>query len=146
MKLEAVITRGVPDEVVDDLGGDGFAMDFLAMVVGDCLGVEHATQRPAEFCVQEPDRTVCVNGHFGVELRLTGVSRQGRSAKEFHDALKSLVDIAKEHIARNLKKGRVQLFCVIMLDGDVETSPGSGVYSNTLESEAIWITTSSHSA
>ena len=100
-------------------------------------------KRPAEFYVQEPDRTVCVNGQIGVELRFTGVSRNGRKAAQFHKALNTLETLARQTISHVLTSGgslmKVQLFCVLMLDGDVETAPGSGQYSDVLETEAIWV-------
>ena len=37
----------------------------------------------------------------------------------------------------------IQIFVVIMIDGDIETAPGSGRYSNTLESEPEWVSSSS---
>ncbi|MBI1961502.1 MAG: hypothetical protein HYS45_02270 [Parcubacteria group bacterium] len=120
---------------------EGFARTFLENVLVGCLGAKDPAERPAEYYVQEPDPMVTVGVCLGVELRLTGISRGGRTAKQFHDALKALKDLAARTIAENLKVGRVQLFVVIMLDGDVETKPGSGQYSNVLESDAIWVET-----
>jgi hypothetical protein len=68
------------------------------------------------------------------------VSRNGRKAKQFHDALKDLVRIVRGTIEAVLQPGQnCQIFCVIMLDGEVETSPGSGHYSNNLESTPEWV-------
>jgi len=143
MQLKAVITRGAPEGLVEAFASELFAGNFLKQVVGACLGAQEPIKRPAEFYVQEPDRTVCVNGHIGVELRFTGVSRNGRKAKQFHAALTTLETLARQTISHALTSGgslmKVQLFCVLMLDGDVETSPGSGQYSNVLETEAIWV-------
>ncbi|MBI2475327.1 hypothetical protein HYV69_02780 [Candidatus Uhrbacteria bacterium] len=120
-----------------------FAMSFLVDVVTEILGPQSAIERPAEFYVQWPDRTVYTESGFGVELRLTGVSRYGRKASQFHKALAKLHDIAKNEIADALATSacgtRIQLYTVIMLDGDIETSPGSGVYSSVLEHEAEWV-------
>jgi len=143
MKLKAAITRGAPEAVVNALGSSEFARSFLVAVVEDQLGASKSIERPAEYYVQEPDYTVNIEGRFGVELRLTGVSRSNRKAAQFHRAIKKLNELANQTIAKALQASgsgvEVQLFCVLMLDGDVETAPGSGVYSNTLESDAVLV-------
>ncbi|MBI2051109.1 MAG: hypothetical protein HYT31_04920 [Parcubacteria group bacterium] len=141
MKVKAVISREAPMTLFAAFSSAAFARTFLQNVVSGCLGVKDPAERPAEYYVQEPDPMVAVGGYLGVELRLTGVSRNGRTAKQFHDALKTLKDLAARTITENLTAGRVQLFVVIVLDGDVETKPGSGQYSNVLESDAIWVET-----
>ncbi len=142
VKLKAVITDGAPKLVVAAMSSQVFANRFLNEVVAKILGAENALERPAEFYVQLPDRTIYTRG-LGVELRLTGVSRNGRKASQFHKALAKLHEIAKDALS-NALKGRtvyqIQLFTVLMLDGDIETSPGSGVYSNVLEHPAEWVT------
>ena len=145
MKLKAVVTEGTPHPVVEALRTRGFATNFLVQVATEILGAENALARPAEFYVQIPDRTIYTGTGegYGVEIRLTGVSRNGRKAAQFHKALAKLHEIAKEKMAKALNNSqglRVQLFTVLMLDGDIETSPGSGVYSNMLEHPAEWIT------
>lgn len=145
VKLKAVITDGAPQPVEEALYSGEFAATFLVEVVQKLLGVTDAISRPAEFYVQHPDISIYAgDGRFGVELRLTGVSRNGRTPKQFHEALKHLHEIAKTKIKLALEKcgsdSCIQLFTVIMLDGDIETSPGSGVYSNVLEHPAEWVT------
>lgn len=145
VKLKAVITDGAPQPVVEAMCSRGFTATFLVGVVQEILDAKDVLSRPAEFYVQHPDHTIYAgDGRFGVELRLTGVSRNGRTPKKFHDALKNLHAIAKEEIKLALQKcgpgSCVQLFTVLMLDGDIETSPGSGVYSNVLEHPAEWVT------
>jgi len=146
MKLKAAMTDGMPGVIVEAMSSREFASSFLEQVVGEALGVEKPHLRPAEFYVQKPDFTINC-GEFGVELRLTGVSREGRKAKQFHDALKALHELARNALqqAVNVKglQYKVQLFCVMMLNGDVETSPGSGVYSNVLEHPAEWVESTS---
>ena len=51
------------------------------------LGAKDPASRPAEYYVQVPDETICVEG-YGIEVRLTGVSRSGRKAAQFHAALR----------------------------------------------------------
>jgi hypothetical protein len=142
VKLKAVVTDGAPEPVVAAMGSKFLAQRFLNEVVIDILAVEDARNRPAEFYVQFPDRSVFTEDGFGVELRLTGVSRNGRKASQFHNALQQLHEIAMDAIAIALKKSEtnpemhIQLFTVLMLDGDIETSPGSGVYSSVLEHPA----------
>lgn len=149
MKLKAVVTSDMPNAVAGVLSSKKFALAFLDQVVGEVLGVEEPRERPAEFYVQKPDFTVNCGG-FGVELRLTGVSREGRKAKQFHDALTKLHELAKDALQKAMAKAemqeQVQLFCVIMLTADVETAPGSGTYSNVLEHEAEWVKAASEDA
>ncbi len=143
VKLKAVITNNAPIELFQAFSSADFARSFLRCVAEENLGATNTMERPAEYYVQEPDRSIATGPNIGVELRLTGVSRNGRKASQFHGALHALVDIAEDIISDVLTelKGseEVQLFCVLMLDGDIETEPGSGVYSSVLETEAIWI-------
>ncbi|MBI4812289.1 hypothetical protein HY798_02475 [Candidatus Falkowbacteria bacterium] len=140
VKLKAVVTEGTPARVFETMRSIRFVKSFLVEVATEILEAKDALARPAEFYVQTPDRTVNTENGFGVELRLTGVSRNGRTPKQFHIALKRLHEIARAEIAVALDDciggTKIQLFTVIMLDGDIETTPGSGVYSNVLEHPA----------
>jgi len=142
MKLKAVVSSKVSREIVDAVGSPEFAYAFMTGIVSGIFGVEDSDRRPAEYYVQMPDRTISL-GPAGVELRLTGVSRGTRSADIFHKALNALHTLAKERLqiaANSLPAGfQVQLFCVLMLDGDIETAPGSGKYSSVLEHDPEWI-------
>lgn len=140
MKIKAACI-GVPPLVVEALSGTEFASAALQEVVGEALGVKNVLNRPAEYYVQFADvGPAPKRGMMGVEVRLTGVSRNGRKAKQFHDALRALECIVERTVMKTLDRGKkCQIFCVIMIDGDVETSPGSGNYSNNLESKPIWV-------
>ncbi|MBI4022679.1 hypothetical protein HY375_00745 [Candidatus Berkelbacteria bacterium] len=140
MKVKATITRGAPSAVIDAFGGEVFAEDVLKHVIGDVLGAVDPSQRPAEYFVQEPDLSVCVHsGCLGVVVQLSGVSRGDRSPDSFLGALQLLEEIAIETIKRNRGEARLQLFCVIALDGDVPAGSGVGGYSSLLETKACWI-------
>lgn len=143
MKIKAVVTRGIPTAIETAMLSKELTEKLLSEVIGKALGVEDPLERPAEFYVQEPDYTICC-GPFGVEIRLTGVTREGRKVAQFHKALERLHALARNTLQEALDmpsvdQMRVQLFCVIMLNGDVETAAGSGVYSNVLESKAEWV-------
>ena len=152
MKLEIVITQDAHPNFATFMSAWHFASCILRNVANEILEIKDANRRPAEFYVETPRFSVqAVNDTrtemlpIGVELRLTGVSRNGRKAKQFHVALNMLHNCAKEQLQDVLEsignyQRKVQLFTVLMLDGDVETSPGSGVYSNMLEHPAEWIT------
>jgi len=43
-----------------------------------------------------------MEGRMGVEVRLTGASRDGRTPKQFHDALKALVGVVEKTVATAL--------------------------------------------
>lgn len=146
MKAKPVLTRGVPNALVTAFNSDQFACAVLGKIVGQCLGVSDVFNRPAEFYMQEPDYAVSGGGPMAVIMTLTGVSRDGRTAKQFHDALKALHEMTVDKVQTALDSehpgyARVQVFTYIMLDGQVETAPGSGKYSNLLESEAVWVET-----
>jgi len=140
MKVKAACI-GTPESVVKALSGKAFSFDVLTSVIGVALGVSDVMNRPAEYYVQNADEgPSSANGVMGVEVRLTGASREGRTAKQFHSALKALVNVTKAIVSQSLWEGeRCQIFCVIMVDGDIETAPGSGKYSNNLESTAEWV-------
>lgn len=140
MKIKAACI-GVPPLVVDALSGTEFASEVLQEVIGEALGVKNVLNRPAEYYVQFADvGPAPKQGMMGIEVRLTGVSRNGRKAKQFHDALIALERIVEKMVMKTLDRGKkCQIFCVIMIDGDVETSPGSGNYSSNLESEPVWV-------
>lgn len=143
MKYKAAYTRGVPNQVIEALESNEFALALLREISAGCLGAEKPEDRPAEYYVQDPDPTRCANGKWGVEMRLTGVSRSGRSPRVFHKALEQLNALVCTTVATALKEAgsdqMVQVFVVIMLDGDIETAPGSSVYSSNLESPAVWV-------
>ena len=138
MKGKAVITRGTDEKVIVALSSKKFATSFLTEVLDECLGVYNPLARPAEFYVQEPDYTISI-GEDGIEFRLTGSGRDTRTPAQFHKALKATHALIKSTIREVLTSGRIQLFCVIMLDGAIETAPGSGKYSNVIEADAEWI-------
>jgi len=137
MKLKAAISSDAPGTLFEEFGSPRFANAFLQRVVGDVFGVPFPTLRPAEFYVQVPDRTIRVHDRNGVEVRLTGVSRTGRPAKAFHDALEKLEELVVERALFALQgcpdEDTVQIFIVMMLDGEIETVPGLGHYSSVLE-------------
>ena len=144
MKLKAVVSSRAPEDLHEAFASQEFTALFMSQVLAECLGVENPHLRPAEFYVQRPDESVTIDDHLGVELRLTGVSRDGRKAALFHQALKALELLARQTIIQVLRdqgdsETEIQLFVVIMLDGDIETTPGSGIYSSVLENKACWV-------
>jgi hypothetical protein len=144
MKLKAVLVGKHNERTVKAFGSAKFTARFLDEIVDDHFGVKDARQRPAEYYMQKPDFAESLDGTglLGVEVRLTGVSRGNRPAKLFHEALKTLSRIVVETIQGTTwgDKG-VQVFCIIMLDGDVENPPGSGNYSSMIESPSIIVST-----
>lgn len=144
MKGKAVITDGAPEEIIQAMGSKRFARSFLRDIIGKTLGAENVLERPAEYYLQKPDLVTNANDEFyGIEFRLTGASRDGRTPAQFHKAIKDLHDLINTTVINALKLTKsnqgIQTFVVIMLDADIETNPGSGVYSNVIESEAKWI-------
>ena len=140
MKIKAACI-GTPKSVLEALSGGEFASKVLSEVIGEVLGVKDVFTRPAEYYVQYADEGPSASdGVMGVEVRLTGVSRNGRTPKMFHSALEVLgFNVAYTVRKFLLVRKRCQIFCVIMLDGEVETTPGSGQYSSSLEGKAIWV-------
>lgn len=140
MKFKAVASRGLPQEVNDALGSRAFATELLRKVIGGCLGVEKPEARPAEFYVQEPDFTVNTGFH-GVEVRLTGASRGNRTPRQFEQALETMHAIVVNAVSATLSDAEsdetVQVFSVIMLDGDVPT--GGDKYACMLEHPPVWV-------
>jgi len=142
MKTKAVVIGG-PESLREAFSSHDFARAVLESVVEGILDVPHVLQRPAEYYVQEADRAPAISSTsiIGVEVRMTGISRNGRTAKQFHDALKKLEDIVENTVIATLPHAtapRCQVFCALMLDGDVETAPGSGVYSSIIEGKAFY--------
>ncbi len=144
MKVKAAISSGAPTSVVEALRSPEFVGMVLQRVVQSTLGATDAVNRPAEYYAQEPDFTIPFGEVMGVELRLSGVSRNGRTGAQFHMAAALLVEIASETIAVALAEARsparVQLFCVVMLDDQIETPRDSGLYSSMVEPPAVWVT------
>ncbi len=141
MKLKAAITDGAPDELFVAFGAAWFAEAFIDRIATKLLGAKRAMSRPAEYYVQFPDRTIAVaNCEIGIEVRLTGVSRAGRSPEVFYKMLEELQRLVRETAKQVLPSNvKAQIFVVVMLDGDIEVQPGSGRYSSVLESEAVWV-------
>jgi hypothetical protein len=150
VKLKAAISGSAPEPLFEILGSRQFVRDFLNEIVTGCFGIEDPADRPAEYYVQLPDRTLSlVDNIMGVEVRLTGVSRGNRPPKVFHDALKKLEELVIRTIQEALRGlgFKVEVFVVIMLDKDVPLPPKAGSefteYTSVLESEAKWVTDSS---
>ena len=144
MKGKAVLSRGIPKAVIDELNNQTFVCCFIEDIIKKQLGAKNPLERPAEYYVQEPDFIIqAVSCYYAVEFRLTGVTRNGRTPSQLHRALNAMHLLVKETIRIALvdstSEERIQMFCVLMLDGDIETRPGSGEYSTVLESDAEWI-------
>ena len=142
MKIKAAVIGG-PDSIAAALSSRLFAQRVLQEVVGDALGVSAVLQRPAEYYVQNADQGPSPDPEvMGVEVRLTGASRNGRTPKQFHRALRTLEGIVESTVLEALcAEGsglRCQIFCVLMADDDIETRPGSGVYSSVIEGDAFF--------
>ena len=122
-------------------GGGDFATSVLVLVVGNALGVEKPLERPAEYQIMHAEIGSTAKGSIaGVCVRLTGVSRNGRTTKQIHVALRELERITVETLAVVLDADQgCQVQCVIGLDGEIETAPESGQYSAVIESEAVWV-------
>ncbi|MEK7120695.1 MAG: hypothetical protein AAB840_01245 [Patescibacteria group bacterium] len=140
MKIKAACI-GTPKEVAKSLSGSKFAEEVLSKVIGEALGVKYVLNRPAEYYVQKTDVGPSPQENMmGVEVRLTGVSRDGRTPRQFHQAMDTLIAIVNKTVSETLPTHmRCQTFCVIMIDGEIETSPGNGSFSSNLESEAYWV-------
>ncbi len=142
MKIQACVIGG-PAALKAAFSAPEFATSVLVLVVKDIFKVEDVFERPAEYHVEdaahgpnpEPDLV-------GIELRVTGVSRNKRTPKQFHRALSTLEDLVEATACRVLAnegpRVRCQVFCVLELDGEVETAPGSGEYSRALEGTAFF--------
>ncbi len=140
MKIKACCL-GCSAKLVGALSGREFAVNVLGKVVGTDLGVADVLNRPAEYYVQNADEGPSpLPGMMGIEVRLTGVSRAGRTPKQFHTAKKTLEKVVAETVLPNLEPGEeCQVYCVIMIDGEIETVPNSGAYLNCLEGPAFWV-------
>lgn len=137
MKLKAAITQGAPDRVVVRLNAPEFARRVFKEVLGPFLNV--LEMGPAEFYVQEADRTICTKlGSYGCEVRLTGVS--AREGRDYEGALDALTKLYVEEITDTLgEHARMQLFVVIMLD--TAALHIDGTRSTIFESKPVWLGT-----
>ncbi len=140
MKFKAVLVGNVPADLRNTISSVEFAKLLFNEIVGKVFGVPYPATRPAEYYMQQPDEGVSVHGSWGVIMNLTGVSRGNRPSKLFHEAIKRLHGPTAELVHKTVGEGnQAQVFAAIMLDGDIETQPGSGQYSSVIESSAEWI-------
>lgn len=139
MKVKAAVTKGIPEQVVETLNSPELAQLVFTKVAQKHLRV--GKMGPAEFYVQECDLAVSCDKSLGCEVRLTGVSRNRyRSEQDFYDALNALEKEYRKAIENSLparSDKRIQLFCVLMLDGFITTPDGKE--TNMLETEPIWL-------
>ena len=140
MKIKAACI-GTPEAVVEALSSSKFARKVLSQVVRDALGVQNPLLKPSQYYVQNADvGPAAEGGVMGVEVRLTGASRKGRTAEQFHAALNALDRAVGETVFDVLTPGQeCEVFCVVMVDAEVEFPPRSGEYTNTLESAPRWV-------
>lgn len=138
MKAKAACI-GTPKGLVDYLSSTEFAAKLLTTVVGNALGVHDVLDRPSEYYLQNADEGPSASeGKMGVEVRLTGVSRNNRNSKQFKDASVILQTITKSAVKKHIPRGqRCQVFTVVMCDKEVEIA--SGTYTATIEHEAEWV-------
>ncbi|MCL5794830.1 MAG: hypothetical protein M1338_00505 [Patescibacteria group bacterium] len=147
MKFKAVlsgINTAINPAIVKAMSSSQLAKKLIELVSGKCLGAANPLFRPSEYYMQWPDMAVAaIDGTMGVEMRLTGVSRDGREPKQFHEALRVLHEVTKDTLKQAMEESgcreSIQLFTAIMLDGEVPVDPKSGLYSNILEHPAEWI-------
>lgn len=141
MKLSSTVIGPNIPSVAGTLSGPKFAKAVIEEVMANILGVKDALDRPAEYCVERSNTGASAHGDLcGVHILLNGVSRNGRESKVFHLALKALNALVQKNVFEALEPGgRCQVFVTIELDGEVETAPGSKVYSRFLESAATVI-------
>lgn len=144
MILRQSVSDCVP-ELIDRLGSSDYASLILEKVISQMPGVDNVVLRPAEYCVERPVELVTpTDGEPGVHVVLDGVSRGTRAVSCFHRAIETLAAIVASEVRHGLEnadsRGRVQVFCSIRLDRDIETSPGSGEYAFLLEAKPVWVT------
>ncbi len=141
-KLKAAVTgNDILNPLVAVLNGKEFCMKLMDRVLNRYFHVDDPAQRPAEYYVQFTDRTVeIVDGMYGVEVRLTGVSvTPARTDGDFHTALLATVDAYSLAIKQNVPQDvKVQLFVAIMVDGVVRNQ--AGVHVSVIESDPVWVT------
>lgn len=140
MKIKAVVSRKAPKAVHDATDDDAWCAEMLVATLTP-LGVTDALDRPSEFYVQDNDVAKQLKaGVFGVEVRLSGVSRLKRKSEQFTKAVKVLFAQYAQCIAGALDGTdvRVQLFVSEMINGDVQGEDGT--WSPILEVPAQWIT------
>ena len=142
MKIKACcLGTDVKPRIAGILSSTWFAQEVLTKVIGEALGVEDVLERPAEYYVQSADTGPAgKTGVMGVEVRLTGASRSGRTPKQFHAAILALDKVVKAAVVQELQGDeKCQVFCMIMIDGQIETQKGTGDYGNQVESKAVWV-------
>lgn len=140
MKIQAVVTMGTPERLVNALNRMETAERIGAMVLWPYLHVDLETMGPAEAYLQECDfMRPRRNDARGCEVRMSGVSNNGRrSGADFDNAREALERIYKEIIEQNLRKGaRIQLYVVIMIDMPYTDSQGNR--TTLVEGKAIWV-------
>ena len=128
---------GTPSEVPDALSRQFFGQKVLVDVVEKGLGFTDVLSRPAEFCFLPAYRgpSAARRGLMGVQVQLAHVRRNGKTPKQFHKALQVFHKIVKDTVSNSLGYGqKCQVMCIIELDGEIETFPGSGINSRFLMS------------
>lgn len=145
MKFKAAITSRVPDSVKEALGSPEFAKSVIDRVAEKALGAQNTANRPAEYYMQAPDITINT-GRLGIEVRVTGVSREGRTAAQFERAIETLhwsyASTVKNTLIEIGSEESIQVFVVIMLDGDIDLPACcGGGWGSVMEHFAVWVST-----
>jgi hypothetical protein len=140
MKIKATITADAPPLLFSAFASQAFARTAFE-IIGKHLHVEEIEARPAEFFVQVPDCSASMReGVWGVDLRLSNVSRGTREPKQFHKTVSELRNLGKTAIKAALPRGaRAQLFVTLMLDAAIPVAPGAEGYSNLVERGPVWV-------
>lgn len=139
MKLKAAATRTLPPALLEAMNSSRITEQFYE-IIEDCLNVDRDAIGPATHFVQETDLTIPDEEHgMGVNVAFTMVSvNRHRSSQDFADALCAIERVYEDMIADFVPTGtKVQLFCVLAVDGEIEDFNGRP--TRLLETEPKWV-------
>jgi len=140
MKLKAAATRTLPPALLEALNSAFVVSRFYEVIIRH-LHVSPDSIGPATHFVQETDLTIprSNNAPGGINIAFTMVSvNRYRSAEDFLNALRAVVQIYRELVWANVFKGqRVQLFPAMALDVGIEGPDGKT--TKLLELNPEWV-------
>lgn len=139
MKLKCAATSNLPPALLLALDSAEVVEAFDSIIIR-CLHVKWQDIGPATHFVQETDKTIPRrNGEGGINVAFTMVSNNRfRSDEDFAQALRAIEDLFAGFIHAHVPQGqKVQLFCVLQTERDIEGFDGKPV--RLLETDPVWI-------
>jgi len=145
MLWQTRISRHTPDVIMNALDDDKLAQLVVSKLFTGVLGVDDTSHRAAyaveqsDACLLSPDEGEGPYVPFAILILISGLwVTEDRETKVFHDLLKAAPELVKDLIQPLMDAhDEAHVFCQLVLDKEIDSSPKSGYKTSLPESEKL---------